>query len=275
MSDTADVDWNLRTCGRKGHVTYRPDETVYARQLHAQTPLGDAWRCLRCGTYVLGEPAGGGPAQDAPVLPRGKALRDLTVLKLLAIERILRALLLIGIGYVVLRFRHSEGNFQDLFNRALPAAKPLAQVFHFDLDHSPSIEKLRHLLFTNPSTLLWIAVAFFGYALINLIEATGLWLHKRWGEYFAAVATSAFLPLEIYEITERVTVLRVGAFIINIAAVVYLILSKRLFGVRGGRAAFEAERHSESLLEVKESAHVSADSPTQLVAAAPYRQQQE
>jgi hypothetical protein len=36
--------------------------------------------------------------------------------------------------------------------------------------------------------------------------------------------------------------------------VVYLLLTKRLFGIRGGHAAYEAERHEESLLEVEEAA---------------------
>jgi hypothetical protein len=36
--------------------------------------------------------------------------------------------------------------------------------------------------------------------------------------------------------------------------VVYLVWSKRLFGLRGGHAAFEAERHGESLLEVERAA---------------------
>jgi hypothetical protein len=49
-------------------------------------------------------------------------------------------------------------------------------------------------------------------------------------------------------------VLKVVALLINLAAVVYLVWSKRLFGARGGHAAFEAERHSESLLEVEASA---------------------
>ena len=44
-----------------------------------------------------------------------------------------------------------------------------------------------------------------GYALIELIEAVGLWLMQRWGEYFAVIATSVFLPLEIYELTEKIT----------------------------------------------------------------------
>jgi uncharacterized membrane protein (DUF2068 family) len=50
-----------------------------------------------------------------------------------------------------------------------------------------------------------------------------------------------FLPLEIYELTKDVTWLKVVAFVINLALVAYLIVSKRLFGVRGGR---EADGHS-------------------------------
>lgn len=60
-----------------------------------------------------------------------------------------------------------------------------------------------------------------------MIEGVGLWLAKRWGEYFAVVATSLFLPVEIYELTEKVTALRVGVFVVNIAAVVWLVVSKR------------------------------------------------
>ena len=81
----------------------------------------------------------------------------------------------------------------------------------------------------------------------------GLWSLRRWGEYLAVVATSIFLPLEVYELTEKITWLRVLAFVVNLALVAYLVVSKRLFGVRGGFAAYEAERASQSLLEVETS----------------------
>ena len=82
------------------------------------------------------------------------------------------------------------------------------------------------------------------------MEATGLWLLKRWGEYFAVIATSLGIPIEVYELTEKITWVRIGALVINIAAVLYILLSKRLFGLRGGHQAYEAERHEASLLEV-------------------------
>ena len=91
------------------------------------------------------------------------------------------------------------------------------------------------------STLLWIAVGLAAYGVIELIEAVGLWLMRRWGEYFAVIATSAFLPLELYELTEKATVLRVAAVVVNIVAVLWLLWSKRLFGLNGGgRASPEA-----------------------------------
>ena len=55
------------------------------------------------------------------------------------------------------------------------------------------------------------------------MEGIGLWLAKRWGEYFAMVATSIFLPYEIYDLSVKITWLRVGAFAVNLLLVVYLV----------------------------------------------------
>jgi hypothetical protein len=95
---------------------------------------------------------------------------------------------------------------------------------------------------------------------IEIIEAVGLWLLKRWGEYFAMVATSVGIPYEIYDLTTKVTVLRVGAFVINVALVIYLVVTKRLFGVRGGKKAYEARLRSESILQAEIDALAGAPS---------------
>ena len=251
------VDWSLRACGRKGHVTYAPAEAELQDRLHVATPAGDAWRCLRCGDFVVGEPRGSGPAEQAPIVLRGRALRDAFVLRLLAAERMVRGLVIGLAAFAVLRYAHSENSLRLLFEKDLPAAKPLANVFGYDLDKSAVVREIRKLLLVKQSTLHFIAVALAIYAAIEVAEAVGLWMLKRWGEYFAAVATAIFLPYEVYEITEKVSVIRVGALVINVAAVVYLLLTKRLFGLRGGRAAYETERHEESLLEVEKAAETS------------------
>ncbi|HTY72584.1 MAG TPA: DUF2127 domain-containing protein [Actinomycetes bacterium] len=252
------MDWSLRGCARHGHVTFRPDEPDLAARLHAPTPAGEAWRCLRCGTFVLGEPQGGGPAADAPLVLRGRQLREATILRLFAVERWVRATVLALLGYAVLQFRTSESSLEQTFDRILPAARPLAQAFDLDIDHSPIIARIHRLLETDPRTLAWIGAGLFAYACLQVAEGVGLWSLKRWGEYLAAVATSVFLPFEIYELIDKVTPLRLAAFLLNIALVAYLVLTKRLFGVRGGGTAYAAQRHEASLLTVEAAAAAQA-----------------
>ena len=248
------MDWSLRACGRRGHETYAPDEPELRDRLHVATPAGEAWRCLRCGTFVVGTPKSAGAAEDAPIVLRGRALRDATILRLLAAERAIRGLIILAIAYGVLRFRASQRDLREAFERALPAAKPLEDALHVNLTDSAFVHRLQHVLSSKPHTLSLIAIGLFAYAGLQLVEGVGLWMLKRWGEYVAVIGTSAFIPLEVYELVEKVTVLRIGALIVNVAAVIYLVWTKRLFGLRGGHAAFEAERHSESLLEVEAAA---------------------
>lgn len=248
------MDWSLRACGRKGHVTYAPDEPELRERLHVSTQAGEAWRCLRCADFVVGEPHGSGPADEAPIVLRDRALRDATVLRLLAVERAIRALVLFALAYGVLRFRGSQDNLRTTFERALPAARPLQNALHINLTDSSVVERFQKVLASKPHTLTLVFIGLLAYGALEMLEAVGLFLLERWGEYVAAVGTALFLPLEIHELLNKVTVVRLGAFVINVAAVVYLVFTKRLFGVRGGRAAFEAERESASLLEVESSA---------------------
>jgi uncharacterized membrane protein (DUF2068 family) len=248
------VDWSLRSCGRRGHVTYAPDEPALRTSLHVTTPQGEAWRCLRCGDYVIGEPKSAGPADRAPAVRRGKALRDMVILRLLSAERFVRGLVVLLGAYAVFSFRDNRGSVEKAFNEDLPAVESLAEKFHWDIANSSMINTIERIIQTDRGTLTVVAFGLLIYGMLQMIECVGLWLLQRWGEYFAAVATSLGIPLEIYEIHEKVTWLRVGALLVNIGAVVYLVATKRLFGVRGGKAAYEAERHEANLLEVQEAA---------------------
>jgi uncharacterized membrane protein (DUF2068 family) len=248
------MDWNLRSCARKDHVTYAPSEPEYRAKLAANTPLGSAWRCLRCGTYVLGEPHGTGPADDAPVLLRGKALRSAFILRALAVERWLRGTVLVLLAIGVWRLRSTQVSLQEVFEKDLSALDPFFRQVHFNVSDSATIKAIENVLNAKPSTLNLIAVAILGYGLLQIAEGIGLWSLQRWGEYVAVIGTTLFIPLEIYELTENVTWLKIVVLLVNIAAVLYLLLSKRLFGIRGGHRAYEASLHEASLLEVEESA---------------------
>ncbi|MGH3415273.1 MAG: DUF2127 domain-containing protein, partial [Actinocrinis sp.] len=199
------------------------------------------------------EPEASGPAEHAPLVPRGKALRSRLVMRLLAIERIFRFLLVGAASYAVWKFSNSQAALSQLFQHDLTALKPLATHFGYDLDHSSIVDTIRKSFHYKHSTLTIVSVLLAVYALIELVEAVGLWLARRWGEYFAVVATAAFLPIEVYELTEKQSAFKLGTFALNVLAVLYLLLSKRLFGLRGGRAAAERELHSASLLEIEEA----------------------
>lgn len=239
--------WELRTCGRRGHATYRPDETALAARLHTDTALGPAWRCLRCGDFTLGTPTEGGPADRAPLVLRGKALRSAIILRLLAVERFVRAALLGFAVWAVLRFRNAEDSIQATVDRDLPAFRAVG----IHVDQLALVQYLQKALNETPGRLALIAALLAGYAVLELIEGIGLWLLKRWGEYFAVIATSIFLPLEIRDLTNGITFTRAATLIINLAAVLYLLLSKHLFGLRGGRKTYDAERRGQQLLEVE------------------------
>jgi uncharacterized membrane protein (DUF2068 family) len=135
------------------------------------------------------------------------------------------------------------------FDNALPAARPLANRLGFDLDHSVIVREATRALNAKQSTLTLVAVGLLAYGLLEGVEGIGLWLAKRWGEYLTVVATAAFLPLEIYELHEHPTATKGATFAINLAAVVYLLVAKRLFGLRGGARAYEAALRSDSLVE--------------------------
>jgi uncharacterized membrane protein (DUF2068 family) len=254
-------NWNVRSCGRHGHVTYRPDEADLADRISTETAVGEAWRCLRCGDFVLGEPHGSGPAEDAPLVLRGKALQDAFILRLLAIERGIRGVLLLALAYGVYKFDGSRNALQQVFQTYLPLLKPVGDRLGVDLQDAGPVRLIQKALNTSHSTLHWVALGVLAYGALELLEAVGLWLMKRWGEYVAVVGTAIFIPLEVYELIERQTWIRISAMVLNVFAVVYLLYTKRLFGIRGGREAFEAERHSESLLEVESAALADGRQP--------------
>jgi hypothetical protein len=77
------------------------------------------------------------------------------------------------------------------------------------------------------------------------------------------VATSIFLPLEILELSMgHITWLKVATFVINLLLVIYLVWTKRLFGARGGWAAYEARLRTQSVIEVEQAALAPAPSGT-------------
>jgi uncharacterized membrane protein (DUF2068 family) len=170
-------------------------------------------------------------------------LRDKVVLRVIAVDRALHFVILGLLGVAVLALAAHETSLRASFYRVLAdlqrgvAGGPVQSTGHVGILH-----ELDRLFSLRAGTLQGVGIALLVYAALEGAEAVGLWLAKRWAEYLTFVATTVLLPLEVYEIVHRATALKVIGFLINLAIVVYLLLAKRLFGLRGGGAAEEAQR---------------------------------
>jgi uncharacterized membrane protein (DUF2068 family) len=257
------MDWSLLACGKSGHVTYAPAEPGVRDQLRGATAAGAAWRCLRCGAFVPGEPGLSGPAAQAPRVRRGKEVRSAVILRVFAVERYVRALLFFGLAYGLWRFKYARQSIDAAFDRERPLVRELFLQLGYNIDNSKLVGLISHALTLSGRSITLLAIGLAVYAVVEVVEGTGLWLARRWGEYFAMVVTSAGLPLEIYDLAQRITATTLVFFAVNLALVLYLVLTKRLFGVRGGYRAYEARLRSESIMEAAITAAEATDAEGQ------------
>ncbi len=68
----------------------------------------------------------------------------------------------------------------------------------------------------------------FFYALLHIIEGTGLIFERDWAGYLVVIATSSLVPLEIYEIAKRTNLIRIAVLVLNVGIVIYLIVTLRI-----------------------------------------------
>ncbi len=61
------------------------------------------------------------------------------------------------------------------------------------------------------------------YAAVNGLEAVGLWHQKAWATILVVGIVGLTIPVEIYEIVEKASAVKVGVFAINLAMFVYLL----------------------------------------------------
>ena len=74
-------------------------------------------------------------------------------------------------------------------------------------------------------TALWIALSIiFLYAFLRLLEAYGLWFERTWAAWLAVVSCGIYLPIEIYEVVEKFTWIRVSVLVLNVAVILAMAL---------------------------------------------------
>jgi uncharacterized membrane protein (DUF2068 family) len=245
--------YELLVCGFAGHELIgtdarelRPGDTLVAREMD-----GLRWyRCLRCDSWVPVE-SPSPPTRDVPPTPdeidlplRGKPLRDKIVLRLIAVNRAVHFAVLGALAAFIFVFASHRDALRgrtfrviaDLQTGTGSSAGSKHGLFH-EVERAFSLQS---------STLRLVGLVFAAYALVEGLEAVGLWYQRRWAEYLTLIVTTSLLPLEVYELAHRLSPLKMLTLVINVAVVLYLLLAKRLFGLRGGADAEKRERERDT-----------------------------
>ena len=255
--------WHNETwiCSIRGHVTPAVEvATLSPADRRVGIEVGEGMRhvrCLRCDTWlaVPSPPAGAArwaTMPDLATIPlprRGRQLQDAILLRIIALNKASHALAfgLLTIALTVINLRlavlkNSAADLQSLMSQALDSAgrNPARQAI---------ASGAKRVLGLDPNSLkvLWALAAL--YFVIESVEAAGLWAERRWAEYVTAVATAGLLPIEIHELANRVTVLRVFALVVNLAILIWLVRAKHLFGVRGGEHTLIEHTSWEAILD--------------------------
>jgi uncharacterized membrane protein (DUF2068 family) len=132
---------------------------------------------------------------------------------LIAVFKLVQAILFIAIGVGALRLLHKDIG---------DALQNLADHLRFNPESRLVNFVLLKASLVDDKMLRRISAVFFLYAALDIIEGTGLYLEKMWGEFFTLAITASFLPWEIYEVYRRLTWPRVGLLTINALVLLYL-----------------------------------------------------
>ncbi|MFJ9615885.1 DUF2127 domain-containing protein [Streptomyces noursei] len=249
--DRRRLRYELLSCALHGHhlegvgaERVRPTDGLLVRE----DPEGLRWhRCLRCDAWVPVTPR---PQPDRPHPPdrdeialplRGKPLRDRYVLRLIALDRLLHFVVLGALATGILVFADKRASLQAPFYRFMDLLQNGVGGAGGVSDRG-LLGEVAKAFAVRSSTLWLIGLVIAAYALLEGVEAVGLWFGRRWAEYLTFVATTVLLAPEVYELLSRATVTKVLTLLVNLAVVIYLLFAKRLFGVRGGGRAEAAER---------------------------------
>jgi uncharacterized membrane protein (DUF2068 family) len=248
--------YELFTCALRDHELVGTDAAVVTEDDAALVREHDGvrwYRCLRCDAWVpMAPPAHPGrehvPPRDEVEVPlRGPLLRDRYILRLIAVDRALHVLLLGTLALVIFFFAGDHAALQRDYNQIIEAFGGPTRAHTF-------LGRFRHYFTITTGHLYAAAVVVSAYAVLEAVEMVGLWLAKRWAEYLTFIATTALIPLEIYEIVDKASVLKMVTLVVNVAIATYLLWAKRLFGLHGGHRAEEERKRAAASWEALDAA---------------------
>jgi len=141
-----------------------------------------------------------------------------TGLRLIAVFKLVKGLLLLAVGVGALKLLHKDVG---------EVALRWVNVLRVDPDNRFIHKLLVKLWFVDDRTLERVSAGTFIYAGLLLTEGTGLWLAKPWAKYLTIVLTASLLPLEVYELVKHFSWTKVLVIAVNVAVVWYLVARLR------------------------------------------------
>jgi uncharacterized membrane protein (DUF2068 family) len=141
-----------------------------------------------------------------------------TGLAVIAVFKVVKGLLLLLVGLSLLELVHAE--IATLFSL-------LIEALHLNADSRIIHALVLKVDALQPHSVLVAGLVSLGYAGLLLLEGIGLWLERSWAAYLTVISTSLLLPFELYEVIDRVTILRAGVLVLNLVIVLYLIRQLR------------------------------------------------
>jgi uncharacterized membrane protein (DUF2068 family) len=160
------------------------------------------------------------PIPPAPPAPAPKPLakragHSLLLVRLIAIDKFIKAAALLIVGVYLLHMIHLDRNMHDTL-------RDFVNDLRIDENNEYIHKLLEKTLGFNRRTLWYFYTGTLIYAGLYLVEGLGLFFDKAWAEWMTIIATALFLPLEIVEICRDITIFRIIVFILNILMVIYL-----------------------------------------------------
>src|ERR1700691_28623 len=139
---------------------------------------------------------------------------DNRLIRLIAFFKLLKSALLIAVGMSALRLLHKD---------IASVLEHWVAMFGLDPGNRYVDRALQKFANLTPNKIKSFGVVSFIYAGLFLTEGIGLWLVKRWAEWFSVIITSSLLPLEVYELYRHPSPIKILVLILNIAVVGYLV----------------------------------------------------
>ena len=139
-------------------------------------------------------------------------------LLMIALFKLVKGALLIVLTFQFVKLLHRD---------AAKVFEGLVNTIHVDPDNRYLGELLAKLDLLDDKKIKELSGLTFAYSALFLTEGIGLFFEKRWAEFLTIIATSSFIPLELYELYKAPSLVKSLMLALNVGIVIFLIRTLR------------------------------------------------